>query len=161
MSQNQHLALMDSLIATYRTLNMSVRPRPEEELRSRGAGGRAVRDVVKRMRDDELLFSQALKERISGVTMPEMFQDEAPVIGTETEGDSTSKLLAQFGTARESTLAMLRTLAAEEWETSGEGQRPISERVAELVENDRKQLERIAQVVPDVEPTATVAAALN
>ena len=161
MSQNPHLALMDSLIATYRTLNMSVRPRPEEELRSRGAGGHGVRDVVQRMRDDELLFSQALKERISGVTMPEMFQDERPVIGTEHEGDSTAKLLAQFGTARESTLAMLRSLAAEEWESSGEGQESIAARVAGLAANDRKQLERIAQVVPGVEPAATVAAATN
>lgn len=161
MSQNPHMALIDSLIATYRTLNMSVRPRPEEELRTRGAGGHGVRDVVQRMRDDELLFSQALKERISGVTMPEMFQDEAPVIGTEHEGDTTAKILAQFGTARESTLAMLRSLSPEEWESSGEGQQTIAARVAGLVENDRKLLERIARVVPGVEPAATVAAAPN
>ena len=161
MSQNPHLSLIDTLIATYRTLNMSVRPRPEEELRSRGSGSHGVRDVVQRMRDDELLFSQALKERISGVTMPEMFHDERPVIGTEHEGDSTAKLLAQFGTARESTLAMLRSLPDAEWDTAGEGQQTIAARVASLAENDRKQLERIARVIPGVEPAATVSAATN
>ena len=161
MAQNPHMSLIDTLISTYRTLNMSVRPRPEDELRARGEGGRGVRDVVKRMRDDELLFSQALKERISGVTTPEMFQDEAPIIGTETEGDTTAKILAQFGTARESTLAMLRSLANEEWDAAGEGQQSITSRVAGLAENDRKQLERIAQVIPGVEPAATVAAAPN
>jgi hypothetical protein len=41
MSQNPHLALIDRLIATYRTLNMEVRPRPEEELRARGAAATA------------------------------------------------------------------------------------------------------------------------
>jgi len=160
MSQNPHMALIDALIATYRTLNMEVRPKPEAELRSRG-GGHGVRDIVQSMRNDELLFSQALKERISGVTMPEIFQDELPVIGTEHEGDSTAKLLAQFGTARESTLAMLRSLAAEEWEAASGTQQPITARVAGLVANDRKQLERIAQVVPTVEPAATVSAAAN
>ncbi len=161
MSQNPHLALIDRLIATYRTLNMEVRPRSEADLRARSEGGRGVRDVVKRMRDDELLFSQALKERISGVKMPEMFAEEAPVIGTETEGDPTSKLLAQFGTARESTLAMLRSLPTEEWDAAGEHQQSITSRVTGLADNDRKQLERIAQVVPTVEPTATVSAATN
>ena len=146
---------IDALIATYRTLNMSVRPRPEAELRTRGDGGRGVRDVVQAMRNDELVFSQALKERISGVTMPQMFNDELPVIGTEHEGDSTAKLLAQFGTAREAILAMLRSLDDSDWDAAGAGQEAISTRVAGLIENDRKQLERIARLVPGFRPMAT------
>ena len=142
MSQNPHLSLIDTLIATYRTLNMEVRPKPEAELRSRG-GGHGVRDIVQSMRNDELLFSQALKERISGVTMPEIFQDELPVIGTEHEGDSTAKLLAQFGTARESTLAMLRSLPPAEWDTQIDGTRSVRSRIERLNENDRQHMERI------------------
>lgn len=136
--------MIDGLIATYRELNNRVRPLPEERLAMRSGNGGSVRDVITRLRDSELRFSQALKERITGVPMPEMFgENEAPVLGTEHEGDPTAVLLSQFGTARESTLAMLRTLPAEEWNQALEGGRTISERIRELVQNDRQHLERI------------------
>ncbi|MDP9355405.1 MAG: hypothetical protein M3R02_09015 [Chloroflexota bacterium] len=136
--------LIDGLIATYRELNNRVRPLPEERLGMRSGQGGSVRDVITRLRDSELRFSQALKERITGVAMPEIFgEDEAPVLGTEHANDPTRVILSQFGTARESTLAMLRTLPAEEWNQSLEGGRTINERIRQLVANDRQHLERI------------------
>lgn len=139
--------LIDGLIATYRDLNARVRPLPEERLQVRGGAahdGGSVRDVVTRLRDSELRFSQALKERITGVPMPEMFgEEEAPVLGTETSNDTTATILSQFGTARESTLAMLRSLPAPDWDQVLEGGQPIRARVRQLYENDRRQMERI------------------
>jgi hypothetical protein len=136
--------LIDGLIATYRELNLKVRPQPEERLRVRGGPGGSVHEVVSRMRDSELRFSQAIKERVTGVPMPEMFgEDDAPIVGTEGLDNTTAALLSQFGTARESTLALLRTLPDEDWDRPLEGGAPIRSRVQELYSNDRRQMERI------------------
>ena len=136
--------LIDGLITTYRELNTKVRPLPEERLTLAGANGGSVREVITRLRDSELRFSQALKERITGVPMPDMFgEHEAPVLGTETGNETTAVILSQFGTARESTLAMLRGLPDADWEATIEEGLPIRERVRQLWENDRRQMERI------------------
>jgi hypothetical protein len=133
--------LIDGLIGTYRDLNNRVRPLAEDRLALKGDKG-SIRDVVRRMRNDELRFSQALKERISGVGMTEVFgADAEPVLGTEQSHESTVTLLADFGTARESTLAQLRSISEEQWNT-GE---PTSIRmmVTRLAANDKKMMERI------------------
>ncbi len=136
--------LIDGLIATYRELNSKVRSHPEDRLRIGDREGHSVREVVSRLRDSELRFSQALKERITGVPIPDMFDEsEAPVVGTESADDSTNALLSQFGTARESTLALLRTLPDADWDADLEGGRPIRSRIEELRDNDRRQVERI------------------
>lgn len=133
--------LIDSLISTYRELNMSVRQTPEARL----ATGNGVRDMVRRLRDHELRFSQALKERITGVEMPD-FGDgaDAPVLGLEGSNDSTAVLLSQFGTARESTLAMLRGLNESDWDGISEGGRSIAASVEQLAEHDRRQMSQIS-----------------
>jgi len=136
--------LIGGLINTYRELNARVRPLPEDRLRLASNGDGSVRDIVTRLRDSELRFSQALKERVTGVPMPEMFgEDEAPIVGTESSDDSTAAILSQFGTARESTLALLRTLPAEDWDQTIEGGQPIRARIRQLHDNDRRQMERI------------------
>jgi hypothetical protein len=140
-------ALIDGLIATYRELNMKVRALPEERLQTKGADGSSVRDVVTRLRDNEYRFSQALKERLTGVEMPEIVGDDAPVLGTESPDDPTATLISQFGTARESTLAMLRTLPDPEWDQELEGGQPIRARISQLVDNDRRHVERITSLL--------------
>ena len=139
--------LIGGLIETYRVLNNSVRTVPEERLATRESGG-SVRGLMRRMRDDELRFSQALKERITGVPMPDIFSaEELPTLGTETEQDTTAMLIAQFGTARESTLAMLRDLPDAEWDGSVDGGKSIRARVIELLDNDRRQLASITSIL--------------
>ncbi|MCC6792407.1 MAG: hypothetical protein IT336_12015 [Thermomicrobiales bacterium] len=139
--------LIGGLIETYRTLNHSVRSVPEQRLRQ-SAGGTAVRDVMRRIRDDELRFSQALKEQVTGVPMPDIFgEDELPTLGTETAEDTTAMLIAQFGTARESTLAMLRDLPDSDWDSMDTGGKSVRARVTELLSNDRRQLERITGLI--------------
>ena len=105
--------IVDALISTYRNLNMKVRPLPEERLRVKGGAG-SVHEVVRHLRDDELRFSQSLKEKISGVPPSGDILGDTAARAAE-GGDTTSTMLAQFGTARESTLAMLRALPDAEW----------------------------------------------
>lgn len=147
--------LISALIQTYRTLNYEIRPHDERDLRASRSGSHSVRDVVERMRDDEMRFSQALKERISGVPMPDWLENELPVIGTESEGDSTAVLIAQFGTARESTLAMLRTLGESDWDAELDEGHPIRQRVVELVENDQRHLQQLGSIRPTTATAAT------
>jgi hypothetical protein len=142
--------LIDGLIATYRELNMRVRQLPEDKMQQRSADSASVRDIVRRLRDDELRFSQALKERITGVPMPDIFGDEAPVLGTENPDDTTAILIAQFGTARESTLAMLQSISDAEWDDAPDGSKSIKTTIQELVANDRRQLDRIGGLLTAV-----------
>lgn len=147
--------LIDELIATYRKLNIDVRRQPEERLRLRGAGG-SVREVVTGLRDRELAVSEALKQRLTGVAMPEIFDENAaPIIGTESEDDSTAARIAQFGTAREATLVRLRSVVAEEWDRAPEGGgQPIRAEARQLLDNDRRALGRIAELLAAPSPAA-------
>lgn len=136
--------LINDLIATYRDLNNRVRSLPEERLTIAGGEGGSVREVVTQLRNSEMHFSQALKEAISGVPMPEaLAHGEAPVIGTESESDTTAIILSQFGTARESTLAMLRGLSTEDWERASDGSASIRTRLQEHVDRDKLSTEQI------------------
>src|SRR5690242_4846484 len=108
--------LIDGLIATYRTLNFTVRPHPEAQLRAASPHG-SVRQAVTRLRDRELRFADALKARLTGVHMPELFDEAvAPVVGTESDADTTTARLSQFGTAREATLVRLRSVSEAAWD---------------------------------------------
>jgi hypothetical protein len=127
-----------------------VRQLPEDKMQQRSAESASVRDIVRRLRDDELRFSQALKERITGVPMPDIFGDDTPVLGTENPDDTTAILIAQFGTARESTLAMLQSVSDAEWDETPDGDKSIRSRIQELVANDRRQLERIGGLLTAV-----------
>jgi hypothetical protein len=138
--------LIDGLIATYRDLNLRVRPQSEERLRLRGTQG-AVRDVITHLRDDELIFSQTIKDTIAGLPVVEMNPDDAPVLGTESEHDTTATILAQFGTARESTLAMLRALPADQWDARTGSVPTMRERATQRLANDRASMERVVALL--------------
>jgi hypothetical protein len=136
--------LIDELVATYRTLNIQVRPQSEETLRATTPTGDTVRAALRRLRDDELKFSQALKMRVTaGHPLTEDAPDTLGVIGTESEDDTTAALIAQFGTARESTLAMLRGLPDSEWDSTAAGARTIRQAIRDLAANDKRHLEAI------------------
>lgn len=136
--------MINDLIATYRDLNNRVRSLPEERLTIAGGQGGSVRQVVTQLRNSEMHFSQALKEAISGIPMPEaMAHGETPVIGTESASDTTAIILSQFGTARESTLAMLRSLNAEAWDETSDGGASIRTRLQEHVSRDKQSTEQI------------------
>jgi len=151
--------LIDGLIATYRTLNFTVRPHPEAQLRHRGPHG-SVRHAITRLRDRELRFADALKARLTGVPMPEIFDEaDAPVVGTERDDDTTRARLAQFGTAREATLVRLRGVPEPEWDVvPATGGQPIRAETRQLLEHDQQVLQQIQQTlaaVPTAEPAGS------
>jgi hypothetical protein len=144
--------LFNGLIATYRELNMKVRPLPEERL-SLGRSRNTVRRVILDMRDDELRFSQALKERLSGGTMIDVFREQGDLDAEiPSPDDTTVEVLSQFGTARESTLAMLRGMPPEAWDDTTLG--PITIRAASraLLANDGAHLEKIVGLLGSPSP---------
>ncbi len=145
--------LVDQLISAYHTLNTTVRMEPEARLHAQASAGTSIEDIVRRMRDDELRFSQALKERLTGVPLPDMLgEDAAPVIGTEGVKESGPILISQFGSAREVTLSLLRNLPESVWDETAEGGKSIRMRVTELVANNQRQLARIASQLGGAAP---------
>lgn len=155
--QDQDLQLIDQLIDTYHQLNVHVRTVPEAALERRDASGVSIEDIVRRMRDDELRFSQALRERTTGVAMPDIFADDQPVIGTETANEDTAVLISQFGSAREVTLSLLRDLADVSWDQGGDGAKTVRASVADLVASDQRRLSQIASLLGSASPTTTTA----
>jgi hypothetical protein len=144
--------LFNGLIATYRELNLKVRPLPEERLR---LGGRnSVRHVILGMRDDELRFSQALKDRLSGTEMIDVFHGKQNGLDAEipSPSDTTAEVLSQFGTARESTLAMLRSMAPEAWDDAALGPLTIRAASGGLLASDGAYLERIVGLLGSPSP---------
>lgn len=146
----QDQEIFNGLIATYRDLNLRVRPLPEERLHL-GRGHETVRHVIIGMRDDELRFSQALKDRLGGSVMVDVLKpagaeavDELVVAGP---ADTTVEVLSQFGTARESTLAMLRGMAPDDWDAPGAGGATIRQASEALLGNDSKHLERVVRLL--------------
>ena len=137
-------AIIQQLIATYRDLNNRVRTLSEDRLQLRNGGKPSVRDVLQRLRDDELAFAQALKERLTGVPMPEIFENEKPVLGNESADETTRAIISQFGTARATTLALLRGLSEGQWNETIEGSTyTVLGRVQELVASDAAKMEQI------------------
>lgn len=146
-AQNRtHDELIDGLVNTYRELNHQIRTIDESRLTAGGSDG-SVRDVIASMRHDEMLFAQALKERVTGVATPATEAGGDPVTGLESEHDSTAMLISQFGTARATTLTMLKGLDEEGWTKMQDDGMSILDHVQELIENDAAQLERIKQIL--------------
>lgn len=145
---NDEQRLFNGLIATYRNLNLTVRPMPEERL-NLGRSGETVRDVIIDLRDDELRFSQALKDRLTGSTMIDVFEDEARTAMFEipSPDDTTVEVISQFGTARESTLAMLQGLSPDDWDDGSQGRLTIRGAADALLANDREHMEKVVSLL--------------
>ena len=148
------LDLIDRLVATYRILNHTVRLKPEASLVQ---GVPSVKDIMRAMRDEELRFSQELKARISGQQVEIAESADQAGLGSTESPETTAALIAQFGTARESTLSMLRTLPDDQWDVTGDYPRSIRTDLISLIDRDRKMLDTIGKTLgePLVE-TATV-----
>lgn len=139
---SERARVIDQLVNTYRELNTRYRPLGDETLRSSGA-----RDIIDRMRMDEMLFAQALKERITGVGTAATTDGEEPVIGNETADDSTIMVISQFGNARATTLTLLKGLDETEWEKPTDDGKTILEHARDLAESDRNQMAKLERTV--------------
>jgi hypothetical protein len=104
------------------------------------------------MRDDELRFSQALKDRLGGAPMDVVLQvmggtGKAHDLVVPGPDDTVGQALSQFGTARESTLAMLRGLSPDEWDAPGAGGLTIRQASEKLLGNDSLHMEKIVRLL--------------
>lgn len=126
--------LLDSLVNTYRELNVKYRTLEDET---------GLKPIVARMRDDEIAFSQALKDRITGIGTAEDEQKEV-VDGSER---TLAQVISQFGSVRATTLNLLKGIEDESvWDKPDDDGRSIRDYVGDLVKSDAAQLERISQV---------------
>lgn len=138
---SERARVIDQLVNTYRELNTRYRPLGDEVLSSSGA-----RDIIVRMREDEMLFAQALKERVTGVGTAHAGHEEAdpePVVGAISADDSAVMVISQFGNARATTLTLLKQLEDEDWTKATDDGKTILEHAQDLAESDRNQLARL------------------
>lgn len=135
------------LIETYRTLNNEYRSKDEDTLAAEH-GGTSVKEVVRRMRNDELLFAKALTERLTGdVLGASSDKDDMPVIGNEVENESAQILISQFGSARATTLNTMAGAQDEDWDKQLVENKTMLDLAKELVQSDRSNLDKIRSTV--------------
>ena len=138
-----HSDLIDSLIATYRNLNLTIRPLPDEQANQATAGGTSLRELVTDLRDQELVASQQLKlMTLADSTIAGQALEILPVA----EGLSVRAILSEFGTAREAILALIREMPEEGWTAEREGpngRTSIESFVEQLVARDSEVMGRI------------------
>jgi hypothetical protein len=145
-----HSDLIDSLIATYRTLNLTVRPIASNRASQAGADGRSLLDILGALRERELVTSQQLKnmtmadvrtsEQVDNVNLPEPFDPNDPRV-----------LLSEFGTAREAILALVRNMPDEQLDMERPGvtgTTTIRAVIEDLVRQDEQILNEIQALVP-------------
>jgi hypothetical protein len=153
--------VIDALIATYRELNLTLRPK----LAQREVWGDPIREpeslagILYRLRNRELNASQAIKEMIrTGETAIPDDEQEAMVALHETAlGLAPNVLLSQFGTAREATLAMVRDLPDEVWQqefNTPRGRMTLRRYLETLVERDRAVLQTIQTKIGSQAPAS-------
>lgn len=130
--------LITSLVATYRELNIHLRPLGENQ---------QAREIVTRMRDDEIQFSKALKDRLTGIgtASNDPANDGAAIV--DGADDTLAQVISQFGTARATTLNLLKGIQDDAvWTSSLDDGSTIAQRVDDLARSDARQLERLAGI---------------
>lgn len=129
---------INSLVETYKELNMKYRTITDNA---------ELEDIVTRMRNDEIQFSKALKDRLTGIgTASEDMGNATDVV--EGSADSIAQIISQFGSARATTLNLLKGIQdSSVWQGSVEDSSTIQQRVEELAQNDSTQLQKLAGIV--------------
>lgn len=129
--------LISTLVETYKELNMKYRTMTENP---------AVREIVSRMRDDEVQFSKALKDRLTGIgTASETNGDHVDMV--DGSDDNIAQIISQFGGARATTLNLLKGITDNSvWQNQVEDDFTIQQRVEELIKSDANQLQRLTEI---------------
>ncbi len=135
--------LIDSLIATYRNLNLTIRPMTDAQAEQPASSGKSLRDLIQDLRDNEMQASQQLKLMTLGEGA---LTGGMPEIAPSAPGISIRSVLSEFGTAREAILALIRELSDDAWAMEREGpngRTTIQKFIEQLVANDRDALAKI------------------
>lgn len=145
-----HADLIDSLIGTYRDLNLKLRPLSEDRLNAKGGGGASLRDLVAEMRNRELVASQQLKLMLLADAAGANMEVVDPRSLDPVDSQRTHTLLSEFGTARESILATVRELPDEDLERelpSANGTTSITAFLKQLIDSDNEDCRKIEQLL--------------
>ncbi|MCA9834489.1 MAG: hypothetical protein KC435_11105 [Thermomicrobiales bacterium] len=127
--------LINNLVETYKTLNTTYRKATPTD---------ALTSIITRMRNDEVQFSQALKDRITGIGTAGGPGREY-VDGLDT---TLAQLISQFGTARATTLNLLKGIHEDRvWDQPLDDGSTIRAHVQDLVTSDKNQLARLSAAV--------------
>lgn len=109
--------MIDSLISTYRTLNLTIRPLDPARVAQASAGGGTIVEMLRQVRHEEISASQELKL----MTLAEGVSREIPEPPPSADLNNPKVLLSEFGTAREAILALVREMPEEGWTTERQG----------------------------------------
>jgi hypothetical protein len=140
--------VIDSLIATYRELNLQLRPLSDDALSAGGADG-SVKDVLKEMRKREIYTSQQLKAMLLADAAGAPPDAVDPTLIESGDELPARVILSEFGTARESILAAALQRSQEDLDRelpSADGPRSISSLLETLVEHDKTDRAKIERI---------------
>lgn len=133
-----HSDVIDSLIATYRNLNLKIRP-----LDSAASNGSSLLDTIATLRASEIRASQMIKMMTLGEAAVGSAIPEAP---PSANPSSVRTLLSEFGTAREAILATVREMPEEDLTAERPGfedASSIRQVLEQIVERDQKLMQSI------------------
>ena len=146
-----HADLIDSLIATYRTLNMRVCPLDPATVAQASSAGTTMRDIIADMRNQELTASQTLKNMtLSDSAAGGISTHEVEILPPSDE-QNVRVLLSEFGTAREAILALIRELSDDQWSAErpgANGPTSVHAHIQALVERDKQVLAQVDAMLP-------------
>lgn len=133
-----HSDVIDSLIATYRNLNLKIRP-----LGASAGDGTTLLDTMTSLRESEIRASQTIKLMTLGESaIARASLESAP----SANPNSVRTLLSEFGTAREAILATVREMSEEDLTANHpgfEGVSTIRQVLEQLIERDKKLMQSI------------------
>lgn len=144
MAKNEKI---DALVATVRDINHEVRPKISNK-EGGDPPGNPLHMAIVELRDHE----QGVSRQIRSLTLADLTARED--VGELIEARSSDKIgtrqaLAEFGTAREAILSILSQLNDEEWDQqreTDEGTISITKVIDDLIESDKKHMEKIRQL---------------
>lgn len=137
--------MIDSLIATYRTLNLTIRPMDPARVAQAGGGGGSIVELLRQARHDEITASQELKL----MTLAEGANMQIPEPPPSADLNNPKVLLSEFGTAREAILALVREMPEEGWAEQRQGPNGTSS-IQSVVERLIARDQQIVQTVQSV-----------
>jgi hypothetical protein len=141
--------IINEMIGVYRDLNLRLRGADLNSLAGKKTDkGETLEDILRRMRNREHNSSQAIKIMSLGedATRFREATDATVLDDLILTGVTPIILLSQFGTAREATLSLVRSMADEDWDTKHEtprGEMSIREYLRAIVNDDHDDVRAI------------------
>jgi hypothetical protein len=145
--------IINEMIGVYRDLNLKLRGLDLDRFAGKkNEKGETLVDVLRRMRNREYNSSQAIKLMSLGDERGRIREATEATVLDElvATGITPIILLSQFGTAREATLSLVRTMADEDWDTqhtTPRGEMSIREYLRAIVNDDHEDVRSIDQLV--------------